>query len=135
DATVRAQAARALADLKTAQAHLAASERGGTQEEVLSLEPQLVKARTDRDAAQRNLDALKRLQAEGAASAGEVLEAENVLTRANAQLEFLEQKKTKRYSKAETASVEARRDEASAAYAAAQDTLSQTNVRAPFDGV
>jgi HlyD family secretion protein len=135
DATVRAQAARALATLKTAQADLAAIESGGTQEEVLSLEAQLVKARTDRDAAQRNLDALKRLEAQGAASAGEVLEAQNTLTRANAQLEFLEQKKIKRYSKAETASVEARRDEATAAYAAAQDTLAQTDVRAPFDGI
>ncbi len=135
DATVRAQAARALADLKTAQADLAASERGGTQEEVLSLEPQLVKARTDRDAAQRNLDALKRLEAEGAASAGEVLEAQNTLTRANAQLEFLEQKKARRYSKGEIAGVEARRDQATAAYAAAQDTLAKTNVRAPFDGL
>jgi HlyD family secretion protein len=135
DAVVRAQEARSLADLKAAQADLAAIERGGSQEDVLSLEPQLVKARTDRDAAQRNLDALKRLEAEGAASAGEVLEAQNTLTRANAQLEFLEQKKVKRYSKAETASVEARRDMASAAYTAAQDTLSQTDVRAPFDGI
>ena len=135
DASVRAQAARALATLKTAQADLDAIASGGTQEEILSLEPQLVKARTDRAAAQRNLDALKRLEAQGAASAGEVLEAQNALTRANAQLEFLEQKKIKRYSKAETASVEARRDEATAAYAAAQDTLAQTDVRAPFDGI
>lgn len=135
DASVRAQAARALATLKTAQADLSAIASGGTQEEVLSLEPQLVKARTDRDAAQRNLDALKRLEAQGAASAGEVLEAQNALTRANAQLEFLEQKKIKRYSKEEIAGVEARRDEATAAYAAAQDTLAQTDVRAPFDGI
>ncbi|MFZ1919745.1 MAG: efflux RND transporter periplasmic adaptor subunit [Terriglobales bacterium] len=135
DATVRAQAAAALATLKTAQADLAAIASGGTQEEVLSLEPQLIKARTERDAAQRNLDALKRLEAQGAASAGEVLEAQSALTRANSQLEYLEQKKIKRYSKAETASVEARRDEATAAYAAAQDTLAQTDVRAPFDGI
>jgi HlyD family secretion protein len=135
DANVRAQAARALAGLKTAQADLAASERGGTQEEVLGLEPQLVKARTDRDAAQRNLDALKRLEAQGAASSGEVQEAQNTLTRANSQLQFLQQKKTKRYSNAEIAGVEARRDEAEAAYAAAQDTLAKTNVRAPFDGI
>lgn len=135
DASVRAQAARALAALRTAQADLAAIESGGTQEEVLSLEPQLVKARTDRDAAQRNLDALKRLETQGAASAGEVLEAQNALTRANSQMEFLEQKKIKRYSRAETAGVEARRDEATAAYVAAQDTLAQTDVRAPFDGI
>jgi len=135
DADVRAQAARAQAQVKTAQADLAASERGGTQEEILSLEPQLVKARGDRDAAQRNLDALKRLEAQGAASAGEVQDAQNALARANAQLEFLEQKKTKRYSSAEIARVEAQRDEASAVYAAALDTLAKTNIRAPFDGI
>ena len=135
DADARAQAARAEAKLKAAQADLAAAERGGTQEEVLSLEPQLVKARTDRDSAQRNLDALKRLEAQGAASAGEVQEAQNALARADAQLQFLEQKKTKRYSKAELARVEAQRDEANASYAAAQDTLAKTNVRAPFDGI
>lgn len=135
DADVRAQAARALAQQKTAQADLSASERGGTQEEILSLQPQLVKARTDRDAAQRSLDALKRLEQQGAASAGEVQEAQNALARANAQLDFIQQKKTQRYSTAEIAKVGAQRDEANAAYAAAQDTLSKTNVRAPFDGI
>jgi len=135
DADVQAQAARAIAQLKAAQADLAAAERGGSQEEVLSLEPQLVKARTDRDAAQRNLDALNKLEAQGAASAGEVQDAQNTLARANAQLEFLEKKKNKRYSNAEIARVEAQRDEANAAYAAAQDTLAKTNVRSPFDGI
>lgn len=135
DAAVRADTARAQAQLKAAQADLAASERGGTQEEVLGLEPQLVKARTDCDTAQRNLDALKRLEQQGAASAGEVQEAQNTLVRANAQLEFLKQKKTKRYSNAEISSVEAQRDQANAAFAAAQNTLAKTNVRAPFDGI
>jgi HlyD family secretion protein len=135
DADIRTEAARALAQLKSAQADLAASERGGTQEEVFSLEPQMVKARTDRDAAQRNLDALKQLETKGAASPGEVQEAANNLARANAQLEFLEQKKSKRYSDVEIARVEAQRDQARAAYDAAQDSLAKANVRAPFDGI
>jgi len=135
DADVRAQAARAQAQVKTAQADLAASERGGTQEDVLNLEAEMVKARTERETAQRNLDALKRLEAQGAASTGEVQDAQNALARANAQLEFLEQKKTKRYSNAEIARVEAQRDEATAVYTAAQDTLAKTNIRAPFDGI
>jgi HlyD family secretion protein len=135
DADARTQAARAQTQLKTAQADLAASERGGTQEEVLSLDAQMVKAHTERDSAQRNLDALKRLQQQGAASAGEVQEAENALARADAQVHFLQQKKTKRYSNAELARVEAQRDEAKAALDAAQDTLAKSNVRAPFDGI
>jgi HlyD family secretion protein len=135
DAEIRTEAARALAQLKAAQADMAASERGGTQEEVLGLEPQLVKARTERDAAQRNLEALKRLEAQGAASAGEVQEAQSSLSRANAQLDFLEQKKSKRYSNLDIARVGAQRDQAQAAYDAAQDSLAKANVRAPFDGI
>ena len=95
----------------------------------------MTKARTDRDSAQRNLDALKKLQQEGAASEGEVREAENALTRADSQLAFLKQKQTKRYSNAEIVHVEAQRDEGRAAYDAAQDTLAKSNVRAPFDGI
>jgi HlyD family secretion protein len=135
DADARAQAARAQTQLKAAQADLSASERGGTQEEVLSLDAQMVKAVTDRDSAQRNLDALKKLQAQGAASAGEVQEATNALARADAQLTFLRQKQTKRYSNPELARVEAQRTEAQATYDAAQDVLSKSNVRAPFDGI
>lgn len=135
DADARTQAARAQTQLKTAQADLAAIAHGGNQEEVLSLESQMVKAQTERDSAQRNLDALKRLLQQGAASAGEVQDAENNLARANAQAEFLKQKQTRRYSNPEVARVEAQRDEAKAAYDAAQDVLSKSNIRAPFEGI
>ena len=135
DADARAQAARAQTQLRAAQADLSASERGGSQEEVLSLEAQLVKANNDHDSAQRNLASLKKLQQEGAATAGEVREAENALASAEAQLTFLRQKQTKRYSNADLARVGAQRAEAQAAYEAAQDVLAKSNVRAPFDGI
>jgi HlyD family secretion protein len=135
DTDARAQAARAQAQLTGAQADLNASERGGNQEEVLTLEAQMVKARTDRDSAQRNLDALKQLEKQGAASAGEVLEAQNALARADAQLNFLKQKQTKRYSNQELDRVKAGRTEAQATYDAAQNVLAKSNVRAPFDGI
>src|ERR1700691_1208849 len=135
DADARAQAARAKTQMRAAQADLSASERGGNQEEVFSLEAQLVKAANDRDTAQRNLEALKKLQPEGAATAGEVRDAQNALASANAQLTFLQQKQTKRYSNVELAHVDAQRAEAQAAYDAAQDVLAKSNVRAPFDGI
>ena len=135
DVDARAQAARAETQLRTAQADLSAAKRGGNQEEVLSLEAQLVKAGADRDSAQRNLDALKKLEQEGAASAGEVREAENALARADAQLTFLRQKQTKRYSDADLARVEAQRAEGQATSQAAEDVLAKSNVRAPFDGI
>ena len=135
DGDARAQAARAQTQLRAAQADLSAAERGGNQEEVLSLEAQLVKAGTDRDSAQRNLDALKKLEQQGAASGGEVREAENALARADAQLTFLRKKQTKRYSNAELARVEAQRAEAQATFDAAKDVLAKSNVRAPFAGI
>jgi HlyD family secretion protein len=135
DAEARAQAARSQTQLRVAQAERSAAERGGTQEEVLSLDAQLVKAKTDRDAAQRNLDALKKLQPQGAATAGEVRASEDTLANADAQLTFLQHKQTKRYSNAELARVEAQQAEAQATYEAAQDVLAKSNIRAPFDGI
>ncbi len=135
DADARAQAARAETLLKGAQADLSAAERGGTQEEVYNLDAQLVKANSDHDAAQRNLDALTKLQQQGAATAGEVLAAQKTLADADVQLKLLRQKQTKRYSNAELARVEAQRTEAQANYDAAQDVLAKSNVRAPFDGI
>ncbi len=135
DAEARAQAARAETQLKTAQADRSAAKRGGNQEEVLSLEAQLLKAGADRDSAQRNLDALTKLEQQGAASAGEAREAQNALARADAQLTFLRQKQTQRYSNAELARVDAQRAEAQATYDAAQSVLAKSNIRAPFDGI
>ena len=135
DADARAQAARAQTQLKAALSEVNSMERGGNQEEVLNRNAQIVKARTDRDAAQRNLDALQRLQQQGAASAGEIRAAQNALAQADAQINLLQQKQTGRYSPPEMARVEAQRREAQAAYDAAQNVLAKSNVRAPFDGV
>jgi HlyD family secretion protein len=134
-ADAETQAARAQTQIKTAAANLSAVERGGTQEEVLTLDAQLVKAKNDRDAAQHNLDALRRLQPQGAASQGEVRQAEATLAAAEAQLNLVQQKQTSRYSKPEVARVEAQHEEAHAAYQAAEDVLAKSNVRAPFDGI
>src|SRR5712692_276599 len=135
DAEARSQAARALAQVRASQADVSALQSGGNREEVLTVAAQLVKARTERDTAQRNLDALRRLQQKGAASPGEVKEAENQLARADADVKLLEEKQKDRYSPPEVARVAAQKEQAQAAYAAAQDILSQLNIRAPFDGV
>jgi HlyD family secretion protein len=134
-ADAQSQAARAQTQIKAAASDLSAVERGGTQEEVLNFDAQLVKAKNDRDAAQRNVDALRRLQPQGAASQGEVHQAEATLAVADAQLKYLQQRQTGRYSKPEVAKVEAQSDEAHAAYDAAADILTRSNVRAPFDGI
>ncbi|HZP16995.1 MAG TPA: efflux RND transporter periplasmic adaptor subunit [Terriglobales bacterium] len=133
-ANARSQAAQALAQVRAAEADVSALERGGTQEEVLTLTAELVKARGEYEAALRNLDALKRLQQSGAASPGEVRAAQNQLDAAAAQVKLIEAKQKQRYSRPEVARVEAQHAEARSAYQAAQDTLSQLVIRAPFDG-
>jgi HlyD family secretion protein len=134
-ASARSQAAQALAQVKTAEADLTATERGGTQEEVLTLQAQLVKARADRDAAQRNFDALTRLQQTGAASHGELRGAQTLLAAADAQVKLLEAKQKERYSRPEVARVEAEHAQAKSAYLAAENVLSQLLIRAPFNGI
>ena len=134
DADARAQAARALAQLRAAEADISSVRKGGTQEEVLTNQANTAKARAERDSAQRNLAALKKLQETGSASAGEVQEAQNRLDRAQAELGLLEQRKTGRYSNPEVAKVQAQAGEARAAYEAAQELIKNTNITAPRAG-
>jgi len=135
DAKARSQAAQARAQILAADADFSGIQSGGNREEVLTLESQIVKARTACDTAQRNLDALRRLQQQNAASPGEVKNAEDQLQRANADLNLLLEKQKNRYSPPEITRVDAQKSEAQAAYVAAEDVLSQLNIRAPFNGV
>ncbi len=134
DAEARAQAARTLAQIKAAEADLNAVRSGGTHEEVLTARSELAKARAERDAAQNNLEALRRLQEKGAASAAEVKAGENRLKAAQAQVTLLEQKLAGRYSNPEVERVLAQLSQARAAYEAAEQLLRDSNVRAPRDG-
>ena len=135
DAEASSQAARAFAQVRAAQAEVSAVRRGGNREEVLTLESQLVKARTLYDTAQRNLEALQRLQQNGAASPGEVKQAQDQLGAADADLKLLQQKQGQRYSQPEVDRVEAQQTEAESAYEATENVLRQLNIRAPFDGI
>jgi HlyD family secretion protein len=121
--------------VRTAQADASALRSGGNQEEVLTLSSQLVKSENARDTAQRNLEALKRLQQQGAASPGEIKQAEDQFAAAEADLKLIQQKQKDRYSQPEIAKVDAQKSEAQSAYAAAENILSQLNIRAPFEGV
>src|SRR6185437_15410657 len=134
DSDVRAQVARAQAQLKGAEADQHAIQTGGTQEEVLATRSDLVKAQADRDAAQKNYDALQQLAKTGAAAPSEVREAASRLATADATLKLLQQKQHDRYSPPEVNKVEAEAAQARATLAAAEDQLKHTEIRAPFDG-
>jgi HlyD family secretion protein len=134
-ASAQSQAAQALAQVRTSEADINSVEHGGNHEEVLTLQAELVKARGSYESAQRNLDALKRLQQSGAASPGEVRTAQNQLDAAAAELKLLESKQEDRYSQPEVVRVEAQHSQAQSAYTAAEDVLDQLLIRAPFDGI
>lgn len=135
DADIRSAAAHARAQLTAAHTAQAEITTGGTREETLTLDAQLTKARSEREAAQRSLDSLRRLQRQEAASPGEVRQAEDTLQRAQADLNLLQQKQHSRYAPAEIAQVGAQSTAAEAAYSAAEDALGKSLVRAPFAGI
>jgi len=136
DADARATAAKALAQLRAAEADLSSVGAGGTHEEVLNNQSALVKAHAESESAQRNLDAMRRLRDSGAASDAELQDAENRLKQAQSNAQLLEQKlKGGRYSRPEVARVQAQADEARATYQAAQDLLNNANITAPRDGM
>jgi len=134
-ASARSQAAQAAEQLRAAEADINALAHGGTQEEVLTVRAQLVKAEADYDAARSNLESLKRLQQSGAASPGEVRAAQDQLDATAAEVKMLQSKQKERYSSPEIARVQAQQAEAQSAFSAAQDVLKQLVIRAPFDGV
>jgi HlyD family secretion protein len=136
DADARATAAKALAQLRAAEADLNSVDTGGTHEEVLNNQSALVKAHAELESAQRNLDAMRRLKDSGAASDAELQDAENRLKQAQSNAQVLEQKlRGGRYSRPEVARVQAQAGEGRATYQAAQDLLNNSNITAPRDGM
>ena len=134
DTDARTRLAEALAGLRSAQATYSAVMKGGTQEERLMLNGDLERTEAARDQAQRNVNALKKLRASGAASASEVASAEQVLAATNVSLQLLQERKTERYDSGDIERARTAFEQAQTAYAAAQTVLNQANVRAPFAG-
>jgi HlyD family secretion protein len=135
DSDARAQVARAEAQVKGAETELQAVSSGGTQEELLTTRNALVKAQADRDAAQKNLQAMQRLVQTGAASQAEVDAAQAQLHVADANVHTLEQKLHDRFSKSEIGHADAQLAEARAALAASSDLMRNLNVSSPFAGM
>ncbi len=135
DADARLQAARAEAQLKGAEADLNAVQGGGTREEIATTKNALVKAQADREAAQRDLQAMKTLLQTGAASQAEVDAAQTRLRVADSEVHLLQQKLKGRYSPQEIGHVEAQQTEARASLQAAQDVLKNSNIAAPRKGM
>lgn len=134
DADAVSRLATAKSSLSSAQASLYDLQKGGTQEERLSMDADLTRAQQQRDQAQQSLAALQQLQQKGAASASEVTAAEQRLQTATTSLKNIQQRQTNRYSATDKSKVQAQVNDARAAVTAAQSTFSNANIRTPIDG-
>lgn len=134
DTDAKAHVAAALAVLRSAQATYDDTLKGGTQEERLSLGGELATAQANQAQAQHDVDALKKLQLTGAASANEVAAAQQRLASASDSLKLLQARKTQRYGEGDITRAKSAFDEAQANYAAATAVLNESRPRAPFAG-
>lgn len=129
-----AEAARAQAELQAAQAALENTERGGSSAELHELESQIQKALAERDEAARQLATSERLLQRNAIPRLDVEQDRERLRKAEQQLAFLEQRRSRRYAPQDRRQARARVSEAQAALALASTRLAATAVTAPASG-
>jgi HlyD family secretion protein len=134
DTQARARVAAAESGVKSAQAALDAVTNNGTQEQRQTSAADIERNQLDRDQAQRNLEALIRLDSAGAASPSEVEAARQQLASAEASLKASQESAQSRYSVAELERAKAAVADANASLAAARDVEAQTSVHAPVAG-
>lgn len=134
DAEAVSRLATAKATLRTAEANLQDLQQGGTHDERIGLHSDLNRAQMQQQQAEKDLAALRQLQQKGAASASEVVAAEQRLQTANAGLDVLKTRTAQRYGTTDIARAEAQVDEAKAAVTAAESNLAAVNIRSPLAG-
>jgi len=134
DTQARTQEATALAALRAAQANYDSLTNGGNQQERYTLEGDVARTKADRDQAESQLATLKKLATQGAASAAEVAAAQQRLDQANSSLQLLTLRRKSPYAAPDLEHAKAALEDAQSSYGAAQKTLQEVSVRAPFAG-
>ena len=131
-ADARVETARsAIAQAQAAQYDL---KNGGSTDERIAITGDLQRATLQVTQVRNDVTALQNLQAKGAASAAEVAAAQQRLATAQSNLESLQQRSTARYASTDRERVQAQLADSRANLAAAQETLANDVVRAPFAG-
>jgi len=134
DVQARARVVTAESGVKAAQAAAEAVTHNGTQEERLLAAAEIARNRLERDQARRDLDAVTRLNATGAASPSEVAAARQRLETAEASLHASEQSAQSRYSPAEVARAQAALADAEANLEAVREIVAKSSYYAPVAG-
>jgi len=134
DVQARARVASAQSGVTAARAALDAATHNGTPLERQNASADIARTRIDRDQARHDLDALLKLKATGAASAGEVASAQQRLDSAEAGQHAAEESAHVRYSPSDLDRARAALADAEANLAVARDVLAKTAPRAPAAG-
>ena len=134
DSDARKELATAEAALASSMTSLQMMEQGGTAAERLSSTADISSAKTQVAQDSASLSALEKLQAQGAASANEVAQAQHQLSVAQARLAELQAQKGARYSAADVKTQKAQVAEAQAAVGAARSAYAGVDIHAPFAG-
>jgi len=134
DTQTRARVAAAESGQKAAQAALDAATHNGSLQERQGAAAEVARTRIERDQARRDLDALTKLKAGGAASGSEVAAAQQRLDSTEAALHAAEENAHNRYAPADMARAQAALADAEAGLAAARDIEAKTAPRAPAGG-
>ena len=133
---VRAQLARARADLVHAQDDLRAARTGGRPEAVAQVTGYLAKARAERDRLQKEQDALARLLTQQAATRDELARNEVALAKAQADVTRLQAAKDEfdRRVQLDAQSAARRVDQAKSEITALEEKVKDSEIRAAADG-
>jgi len=136
DATVRAQLAKARADLLTAQAQLRNAQAGGSPEDLAQIDGDIRKSQIDVATLQKQQEELKQLVAQKAATQDELDANQSKLAQAQTALDTAQQKKAALAAAAsvnlQSAQLEAQRDQD--LIRSYEDDVRTSTVTAPSDG-
>lgn len=130
-----AQLAAAQVRVEQARAELEIIERGGRRTELADIDANLARTRLDREAEQREYNALHRLEEKQAATREETEAARGKLRQTELQIDALERKRTMLVGSTDRVVAEARLREAEAEVRLAERRIADTIVRAPIAGV
>lgn len=134
DTDARKELATAEASLASSRLALLTARQGGTAAERVTSTADIDTAKVQVQQQTDSLASLEKLQAQGAASANEVAQAEHQLATAKARVSELQAQKGARYSSGELQSQKAQVAQAQAAVDAARSGYAGVDIHAPFAG-
>jgi HlyD family secretion protein len=133
-AEAKADLAAAQARVSQANADLDVIDRGGRSADITAVDGEIERAKFELGAAQKDHDALVRLQAKQAATTFEVTQAKERVDRILVQIRTLEQRRVTLISPPDRATAQARLHDAEAAVMFAEERIRKSVFRAPVAG-